>query len=310
MDLKQVQIVLSVAKNLNFSEAAWETSYAASVVSKQVAAIEKELGVRIFERKARSKVKLTEIGEELLPSLTKIQEEYNRIKSVIGSAGHQDAITLVCPCGFSTLGEDELISIFSAHNPQFSVRQIVGSNDSCRDLLLNGDADISIRLFSSSELVKYLDSKEFCCVKLAEARVGIVLKEGHPAIQDGKVELAQLRSERFLFRAFKDNMEGDPKVEAFQNACRREGFEPQVQFERDMRTSAALALVAKGMYAIPVMHRPNVLYPGTFYAPFTRNYYSFSIILLYQRANTSQALKEFVRCAKENRCVFSKEIID
>ena len=33
MDQRQVQLVLSVAEKLSFSEAAWENSYTASVVS-------------------------------------------------------------------------------------------------------------------------------------------------------------------------------------------------------------------------------------------------------------------------------------
>lgn len=305
MDQKQVQIALSVAKHLSFSEAALETSYAASVISKQVASLERELGVRLFERKARSKVALTEIGKKLLPSFQKVQDGYGEIRELVSSAANQNVLTLVCPCGFSTLGEDELISFFSTCNPQFSVRQIVGGNDACRDLLLNGDADISVRMLSEAELAKYSASKEFCCVKLADTRVGVILKEGHPAVRGGKAALAQLKDELFLFRTFQDNMDGDPKVEAFRSACRSEGFEPRLQFERELRSSAAFALAAKGMCAVPVMHQPNVLYPGTFYAPLTQNYYSFSITLLYRRANTSQALRKFVRCAKENLHIFS-----
>lgn len=48
MDLRQIEIVLSVAKHMSFSEAAWENSVAISTVSKQISALENELGVRLF----------------------------------------------------------------------------------------------------------------------------------------------------------------------------------------------------------------------------------------------------------------------
>jgi len=306
MDQRQVQLVLSVAEKLSFSEAAWENSYTASVVSKQVAALENELGVRIFERKGRSKVELTEIGKKLLPCLSKIQAEYNRMRNIASDAANgTSCIALSCPCGFSTLGEDELISIFSALYPEIIVRLLSRNDKACQELLLCGDADVSIRMLSDAQLEQFSRQKEMCCIKLADTQLGVVLRENHPAIQNGKVKLSALRDELFLFYAFKDKMDADPKIEEFQNACRAEGFEPHLRFSREIRPSAAFALAANGVCAIPLMHAPNVKYAGTCYTLFDRDYYSFSIVLIYLRSNSSPALKSFVRCASENLQLFS-----
>ena len=79
MDAEQIKIALSVAKNRSFSTAAKETAYAQSTVSKRIISLEKELGMRLFERKARAQVALTEEGEQLLPFLENIDQAYDRL---------------------------------------------------------------------------------------------------------------------------------------------------------------------------------------------------------------------------------------
>ena len=69
MDTQQIRTVLAVAERLSFSEAAFELSFTTSAVSKQVAALEKALGVVLFHRKGRTGVFLTEDGRRVLPHL-------------------------------------------------------------------------------------------------------------------------------------------------------------------------------------------------------------------------------------------------
>lgn len=308
MDHKQIKIVLSVARNLSFSEAAYETHYSASVVSKQVALLENELGVRLFDRKSRSKVSLTEIGQRILPHLMLIQAECDQIKGIVGSHSARKVVKLICPRGFSGLGEDELISIFCAQNPDIEVRQLEGGPQECQNLLMNGDVDISVRMLTEAQIRdERFSSKNLVFTKLGENRIGVVLRSDHPAVYNGMVDLAKLRDETFFFRAFRDPQEEDPKVKLFQDACRSEGFEPSLQLHRDMRAWAAFALAAKGICVVPCMHAPAALYPGTSFIPLSKIYYSFIVGLLYHRNNPSLAVRKFVRCAQENAHVFSSE---
>lgn len=309
MNQKQIEIVLSVAKNLSFSEAAYETCYAASVVSKQVAALEDELGVRIFDRKARSRVALTEIGERMLPHLTRIQKEYGQIREMIAPHSASGTLRMTCPRGFSGLGEDELISIFCAQNPNIEIQQREGGVSDCQALLTSGEADLSVRMFTAEQLEEARSaSQSLMFTRLSQNCVGIILKEDHPAIRDGQVDLAALRDETFFFRAFEENTKADAKIDCFRKACRSEGFEPNLYFSRDIRSRAAYAMAAQGLCVIPSMHAPTALYPGICYMPFSKSYYSFTIGLLYRRDNTSPALKKFVKCAVENAHIFSNRV--
>ena len=62
MEKNQIDIILSIAKCRSFSEAAEENFVSISTVSKQVSAVETELGVRLYERRGKSRVFLTEKG--------------------------------------------------------------------------------------------------------------------------------------------------------------------------------------------------------------------------------------------------------
>ena len=66
MDLDAVRTFVAAADAGQFSEAAAELSVTQQAVSKRVAALEKDLGVRLFARTARG-ARLTSDGLALLP---------------------------------------------------------------------------------------------------------------------------------------------------------------------------------------------------------------------------------------------------
>ncbi len=306
MNQRQIRIVLAVAKHLSFSQAAWETSYAASVVSKQVAALEKELGVRLFERKARAKVELTETGRALLPHLNNIQSEYDAVDRLMETMNGQKVLTVVCPRAFTTLGEDELISVFCSRYRDVEVRQTEGSQTACIDLLESGSADFSIRLLSDAQLEAMRTAKKrLGFLPLAKNRVGVLLRSDHPAIRNGHVALKDLSDELFLLRYVENGTDGDTMIALFREACRSEGFEPRLRFRSGMRRTAVFSLVSDGYCAIPVMYAPKYQYPGTSFLQFTKDYYSFHVPLLYRKDDPSPTARNFLRCAAENRRIFS-----
>lgn len=51
MDSPQLEITLAVAREKSFSAAAQKLAYSQPTVSKRVDALEKELGLRLFDRK-------------------------------------------------------------------------------------------------------------------------------------------------------------------------------------------------------------------------------------------------------------------
>lgn len=97
MDISQLKCFISVARTLNFSEAARRNYVSQSTVSRYIIDLEKEFGVQLFIRSHRD-VLLTNEGKTLLPYAIEIVETLNKATSIIKQMhdGGNGRITVAC----------------------------------------------------------------------------------------------------------------------------------------------------------------------------------------------------------------------
>lgn len=74
MDFNQLESVIAVAKYRNFTRASREVHVSQSSLSQQIMKLEKELGVRLFQRTTRS-VMMTPVGEAFVIHAERILNE-------------------------------------------------------------------------------------------------------------------------------------------------------------------------------------------------------------------------------------------
>lgn len=77
MKIEKLYYFLSVARHLNFTRAAQECHIAQPAISEQISSLEKELGVQLFERGARS-IRLTAAGEVFYQNISRFVQNYEQ----------------------------------------------------------------------------------------------------------------------------------------------------------------------------------------------------------------------------------------
>jgi len=104
MELQQLRIFLAVAEELHFGRAAEKLHMAQPPVSRNVGNLEKELGVRLFDRNTRN-VQLTAAGSALVDSAREILAAADHVRDVViaAEAGDRGRVDLAF-AGASTHG--------------------------------------------------------------------------------------------------------------------------------------------------------------------------------------------------------------
>ena len=142
--LSSIEAFVTVAELASFSRAAERLQIAKSVVSRQVSALETELGARLFHRTTRS-LTLTEVGRSYLERTKQILadlEEANRAVSQLQSAP-RGKLRINAPMSFGFLHLAQALPDFMKAYPEVSVD--LAMNDRFVDLVDEG-YDLAVRI--------------------------------------------------------------------------------------------------------------------------------------------------------------------
>jgi DNA-binding transcriptional LysR family regulator len=172
---------VAVAQATSFSRAARSLDISRSLVSRHIAELETQLGVRLFNRTARA-VSLTEAGQHYLTFAERILAEIDAEEAML--LGLRDKpegqLSVICPKWIGHLDLGEAIASFSVDHPKIHIKfEVGGMSGRSYDFLQDGyDVAFHTReLRDSSLLIKKVASLDF----LLCAAPQYLDREGRPA---------------------------------------------------------------------------------------------------------------------------------
>jgi len=237
MDLQQIKYFLTLAHELHFWNTAEKINISQSALTRQIQALETELGVQLFDRNKRN-VRLTPAGKFLQE---KWEVELNKLEFIHQFArqihsGENGAIRIAHPDSISASLMPELLSYISSALPQLQIELVQVRDEDRQDSLRNYKIDLAItRDINSAEDIR---SK-----KIYTDSLSVVVPEGHPFQSIEDILKERLNTQKFILPV-KD--EGSSYSDIIQQFFRFYDMIPDVHFSSQYGL-AIIALVRKGL---------------------------------------------------------------
>ncbi|WP_431969641.1 LysR substrate-binding domain-containing protein [Nocardia sp. bgisy134] len=291
MEFRHLAGFVAVAEELHFGRAAERLHMAQPPLSQQIRALEKELGVALFERNTRS-VRLTAAGEVLLPHARKVLDdlELARRAAVASGRGEVGRVSI----GFAGASSHESLPTLTravrAAHPGIEVR-------------LRGQtyAGAALNLVAARELdlgfVRLPVRREGVAVRVIQyERLVAALPAEHPLADAPDIDVADLADDAFVtFPGTQGSSVRDHLVRTALDA----GFTPRiVQEAPDSYT--ILDLVAAGVgVTLTVSSVQHIHRSGMVYKELRGDVPALASALAWRADNTSRALAAVLEVAEE-----------
>jgi len=236
LELRQIQYFIEVAKLEHVTEASYALHVAQSAVSRQIFKLESELGVDLFVREGR-KVRLTPIGKMFLGYMEQVVQLIDKAQKEIEEYldPEQGTVRIGFPSSLASHLLPTIISAFRAQYPKVHFQLQHGSYKELIELVGKGDLNLAL----IGPVPQY--EKQVKGDTLLLERMVALLPTTHPLAESGTVKLSQLKDDMFVLFP-----QGFILREIVVNACKLQGFHPQISFEGD-DIDAIKGLVAAGL---------------------------------------------------------------
>lgn len=192
MEIRQLRYFILAAKHLNFTAAAQESFIVQSAMSQQIALLEKELQVQLFERHSRS-LSLTPSGEVLYREAQRILQQIDASVALVKNVSKGYAQTLHIGCHGDLIRQQfpEILRRLHQDEPKVKVSLQHDMAEGLIKQLKEGEIDCMICIFAPDIRQKnWLDYRIF-----SEDRVMLMLPRSHPYAGYSSIQMDQVPRE-------------------------------------------------------------------------------------------------------------------
>jgi DNA-binding transcriptional LysR family regulator len=246
LNLQRLAVLREVAAQGSFTRAAETLAFTQSAVSQQIAALEREAGTSLIERR-RDGVRLTEAGRILVDAaeevLGRLAAAEHALTDHVGlragrlrlAAFESAGATLVPPA----------VRTFHRQHPGIDLGVVQMEPAEASKRLTARELDLAI-VYDLEPSTGVLD-EELALTYLFEDRYDAVLSRNHPLAKRERLSLSDLSAETWINTTPRDLCH-----ELILSSCERAGFRPRVACEIDeIATSQALVATGIGVTLLP-----------------------------------------------------------
>lgn len=292
MELRHLRYFVAVAEELSFSRAAERLQIAQPPLSQQIQALEKELKVKLFDRKKRP-LQLTRAGQTLLEeayvTLAQLDQAVHKTQRIYrGELGY---LTVGFTSSIANSVLPEILHTFRAQYPAVNLLLIEESSGS----QLQGLRDRRTDIIFAYQYQEIAETQDLSMIALLQEPLVVVLPANHPLASQSTVSLAALTEEPFVMPLHQVVSGLSSQI---YHLCSQAGFIPKVAQEAIfMVTILGLVAGGLGVSLLPASVQ-SLQRQGVVYRPIQEQTPATQLTALWRSANTSAALRNFLTVIK------------
>jgi DNA-binding transcriptional LysR family regulator len=289
VELRHLRYFVAVADHLSFGRAAARLHISQPPLSRQVRALEEELGAPLFVRTKRS-VTLTSTGAALLPEARRLLREADAIRDgarhiAAGEIGTL-ALGFIAVAAYSIL--PQLAPEFRRRHPGVRLALQEGTTDTLLSAVKQGEIDVAL-------VLPPVDDASLRYSPLFVDTLVAALPAGRTEPRGGAISLRSLADEPFILFPRKV---GSGLYDLIVSFCRRAGFSPRIEQEAiQMQTIVSLVAARMGVALVPASLR-NMRRAGVVYRALTERSPPIEIGLAWRATDRAPAVQAFVAVAQ------------
>lgn len=192
MNIRQLNIFITVCKHLNFTKAAKELYMSQPAISHAINDLETALNCQLLER-INHKIYINEAGHKFLIKAMQVVELYDNLENTFVLENQKQTITIGSSITIATFILPSLIQRYSLLNPDTIIKVIVDSAKNIEDKIVNNEVDLACieGIPTSNHLVKRAFSS-FDIIALSSPT--------HPFASKKKITINDLQETDILLR--------------------------------------------------------------------------------------------------------------
>ncbi len=239
MELRQLRYTVAVAQRLSFTQAAVALSVAQPALSQQIAGLERELGVRLFDRTNR-RVSLTDAGRAFVRRAERILADIDGTAEEMTAyaGGLRGRVVVGTYQSFAEYTLPKLLGRFHARYPGIEIALREGMADDLLAALETNAVDVFIGHIAET---RYAGDPQLRSEPLYDDELVIAVGGSHRLASRSTVRMDELRDEPFIIFRRGSSVTARLLLEA-----RKAQFEPRVVFE-SVDSLTIRSLVAEGL---------------------------------------------------------------